>query len=726
MSVISGIDLSISMLSTGMDSGPQRLLNQSTIVNTVCLPCFKPALQDKKLMNISLEWSDIAFSVPQSKSKGRKVILKGISGKVKCNTMTAIMGPSGAGKTSLMNILAGYRKVGIGGAVNVNGMAREMKSFRKLSCYIMQDDHLIPNLSVMETMVVVSNLKSPKYFTNEDKLNQISTILEDLGLTECKHTRVQKLSGGQKKRLCIAQELVSNPPILFLDEPTSGLDSSSSYQCLLLLKKLSMEGRAVVCTIHQPSAKLFELFDNLYMLADGYCIYNGKIKDVVPFLSQHGFSCPSYHNPADFATEIASGDHQESYMKLVTSIQNGGKESKVDEITTNLIPDSNDVWQLQSDIENGKCIEAKVVNERLSQPTYASVVANAGAIHRAPPETILVESQDIDIKTAGQLQALVKEKDESSNPSEFVVPEDFCFADMWRQFCVLFTRALKTTVRDGTLMQLRLAAHIVVGILIGILYRGIGNDGSKVLSNAGCIFFSMLLLLFASMMPTVLTFPIEMKIFEREHLNHWYSIKSYYLAKTMADFPFQILFPFIYGTIVYWMTDQPTETLRYFIFILICILVTLVSQSLGVIIGAATNIQNAVFLGPIIAVPMLLFSGFFVHLDTIPSYLKWLSYFSYIRYAFEGSLIGIYGMSRPDLDCDVKFCPYQNPEKYLEDMDIDVEHMTWYYDAIGLFTFFIVIRILGYFILKMKSMANRFNILQVYLKKLMGISKSHH
>ncbi|XP_017858398.1 PREDICTED: ATP-binding cassette sub-family G member 1 isoform X2 [Drosophila arizonae] len=682
---------------------------------------------------VDIEFCDISYSVPDGHIRGFKTILKSVSGKFRNGEITAIMGPSGAGKSTLMNILAGYKTSQLSGSVLINSKERNLRRFRKLSCYIMQDDVLIANLTVREAMMVAANLKLGKNMINYAKCVVVEEILETIGLKESTNTLTCNLSGGQRKRLSIALELVNNPPVMFFDEPTSGLDSSTCFQLISLLKSLARGGRTIVCTIHQPSARLFEKFDHLYLLAQGQCVYEGRVHGLVPYLSSLGYECPSYHNPADYVLEVASGEYGEAVPKLVEAVKSGickkytHKDYGVN--LSNAKSINNDIIKGNgSGSGSGAAATKAVATITLEDEKSANAYEADELTELKPPKLKAQQSQTSDCSgvniqinnddsgsfsssKGGQSQNAVSGGTNTvvgcmtslldSHESVVTLPSKTGFPTSgWTQFWILLKRSFRTIMRDRMLTHMRLASHIIVGAIIGMIYYDVGNEASKIMSNAGCIFFVALFTTFTAMMPTILTFPTEMSVFEREHLNYWYSLKSFYFAKTLADIPFQIVFSSVFVLVVYYLTSQPMEIERISMFVFICVLNSLVAQSLGLLIGAGMNVETGVFLGPVSTIPTILFSGFFVNFDTIPGYLQWLTYVSYVRYGFEGAMVSIYGMDRAKLHCNEIYCHHRVPKKFLEWMSM--EDARFWVDAVALLGIFFALRIIAYFVLRWK------------------------
>ncbi|XP_054263719.1 ATP-binding cassette sub-family G member 1-like [Macrosteles quadrilineatus] len=290
----------------------------------------KLLLKLRKPSNISINFSDINYTVTSWTlsdrgfpiKRERKTILKAISGDFRAYELTGIIGPSGSGKSSLLDILSGY-SLDFTGQIEHNGCARDLRQSRKQVAYIMQDCNLQPLLTITEAMVTSAHLKLGNDYTLEEKLAIVEDILITLHLSHKSDSLTRTLSGGEKKRLAIALELVNNPPLMFFDEPTSGLDYFTAKKCLQYLKQLTASGYNIVCTLHQPSASMFDLLDHVYVIAGGCCVYQGGTKGLTAFLDDLGLACPEYHNLADHVLDVSVGEYGPYMDKLVDKINNG-------------------------------------------------------------------------------------------------------------------------------------------------------------------------------------------------------------------------------------------------------------------------------------------------------------------------------------------------------------------------------------------------------------------
>lgn len=255
---------------------------------------------------------DIGFQDLQLTLPNGLCIMKGVSGKLEHGNFCAILGPSGAGKTTFLSLIA--NKVDpTGGKLLVNGKEGSLTEYRRLVGYVPQEDIMLRELTVYENIRHAAMMRLPSTMPKAKKLDRVEKVMESLDLMHIKDSIIgdelrRGISGGQRKRVNVAMELVMDPALICLDEPTSGLDSTSSSMLCESLVALSRLGVNVSAVLHQPKTEIFDMFDNVLLLGvGGKTVYLGPADEMVDYFTRIGFPLPPRTNPADFYMDVVAG-----------------------------------------------------------------------------------------------------------------------------------------------------------------------------------------------------------------------------------------------------------------------------------------------------------------------------------------------------------------------------------------------------------------------------------
>ncbi|XP_027173621.1 ABC transporter G family member 28-like [Coffea eugenioides] len=258
---------------------------------------------------------EVAFKDLTLTLKGKKKhLLRCVTGKLVPGHVSAVMGPSGAGKTTFLSALTG-KATGCtkSGLILINGKVESMHSYKRIIGYVPQDDIVHGNLTVEENLWFSARCRLPADLPKPEKVLVVERVIESLGLQLVRDSLVgtvekRGISGGQRKRVNVGLEMVMEPSLLILDEPTSGLDSSSSQLLLRALRREALEGVNICMVVHQPSYTLFRMFDDLILLAKGgLIVYHGSVKKVEEYFSGIGIQVPERVNPPDYYIDILEG-----------------------------------------------------------------------------------------------------------------------------------------------------------------------------------------------------------------------------------------------------------------------------------------------------------------------------------------------------------------------------------------------------------------------------------
>lgn len=637
--------------------------------------------------------------------KEPRQILKGISGGFISGQMIALMGPSGAGKTCLLECISGVRSQGIGGRLCMRGRKNAQLVI------VPQYDSFMPQFSVEELITYGSKMKNP---IKADHAAIVDKVITQLGLQVCRRNNIKKCSGGQQKRVAIAQELVSRPNILILDEPTSGLDSSCCYQTVKVLREVldesvrTKEPMAIVATIHQPSAKVFKMFDQVYILSKkGSYAYSGPpggVMDTIRIVT--GLKCPQYSNPSDFILEIVSYDYGEGPADRLIEFEREkcrnferGFEARSSAINQDIAHTSfsssgmditNQIDVSASDT-NGclrqSNIEASNNFSPISTDQFPSILSPAMKLSKSDSNltgsirggNVRQEKQTSFIRQAIELST--KSKEFKQRP--YVTYKNNSISNLRRAtnnkktgrrfFWHLYLhceRSFKQAVRDPILSRMRILIHLIFSIMVVVLYGKKGGqargcppilglpieitdpDGEVLIDladNLGFLFMSMMQITYVALMSMTLTVPVDIKTVGREYRNGWFGTVTYSLGKTFADLPFIILYTSAYCTILWYFTSQATDSIwRFLSYTSLIIINALNAQSYGLILGAlfVNSVTSATFLGPVTTLPWYLFTGYTKRLQRMGPHLRSASKLMYTRHIFEGIMTTVYGFER--------------------------------------------------------------------------------
>jgi len=567
---------------------------------TVNTPEIKPRAS-LEASGVSLSWKNISLEVniKKNKKKVKKTILNGINGHANPGQLVVIMGPSGAGKSSLLDCIS-HRNPNFSGEIFMNGQPWK-DEYSKLSTYVMQDDVFYANLTVKEHLMIQASLRMPKNIDPVEKEEHVMRVISELGLTKSKDTRigggfVRGISGGERKRLSLATELLTNPQLLMVDEPTSGLDSAMALSVVESLKKLAMQGRTVIATIHQPSSEIFNLFDQLILLADGRIAYFGPKDKSIEYFNSIGHQVPTFTNPADyFMSQLATLD-----------------DSEVDKKRVNKLLDS---WTSKE--------KEMVADEPFSSP--------------------------VDVSALG------------------VVMKSFL-----SQAIILSKRNTMRLVRDKMGTGVRIGMNLFFGVLVGVLYFQTGNTQADVQNINGALFFMTVNQVFGTASGEFNSVPADIPILSRELSSRLYSSTAWYLAKTISEFPFQLIWPWIFIVPAYFMVGFGASASMFFTFIGVALLVANCANGLGYMVSCITKRSEiASMLGPVIILPFLLFGGLFLNNDSAPKWLVWLQYLSPIKYGYA-ALMKTYWEDHGSIECPPgQHCPYINGTQVLDSLSMN-------------------------------------------------------
>ncbi|KAK9152797.1 hypothetical protein Sjap_000277 [Stephania japonica] len=534
---------------------------------------------------LSMTFHNVNYFVDMPKemveSSGKRLqLLSNVSGVFSPGVLTALVGTSGAGKTTLMDVLAGRKTGGyIEGDIKISGHPKEQKTFARISGYVEQNDIHSPQLTVEESLLFSSRLRLPKDIDTTSKNEFVEEVMKLVELDTLRNALVglpgsSGLSTEQRKRLTIAVELVANPSIIFMDEPTSGLDARAAAIVMRTVRNTVDTGRTVVCTIHQPSIDIFEAFDELLLMKlGGQLIYGGK-------LGLHSQVMIDYFQMIDGIPPIADGYNPATWVLEVTT---KAFEERVGQDFANIYRNSNQFREIEDQIE------------QLSVPPTDS----------EPLKFASTFAQD----SLSQLR--------------------LC---LWKQNLVYW--------RNPEYNSVRLLFSVFSAIVIGSVFWNIGSKRDTpqdLTAIMGALFASCLFLGVSNAASVQPVISIERTVYYREKAAGLYSSFSYAAAQGLIEIPYIALQSILYCVITFFMMDYERTIEKFLLYLLFMFLSFSYFTFYGIMaVGLTPNVHVAAIVSSAFYSIWNLLCGFFIPIPKIPGWWIWFYYICPLSWSLRG------------------------------------------------------------------------------------------
>ncbi|KAK2841573.1 hypothetical protein FQN49_006125 [Arthroderma sp. PD_2] len=525
-----------------------------------------------------------------------KTILDGVTASMPHGTLTAIIGGSGSGKTSLLNVMAGRMGVSrmkVTGAAKFNSTGNLNGS---RSAYLMQQDVLIPTLTVRETLQYSADLRLPPPTIAEERQAVVEKVILELGLKECANTRIgnashKGCSGGEKRRTSIGVQMLGNPSVLFCDEPTTGLDATSAFQVVRSLKRLALDGRTIVISIHSPRSEIWSLFDKVVLLSRGSVLYSGAADQSLSHFERHGYSIPLFVNPAEFLIDLSAYDNRTAEAELTS-------RNRVEALKT--------AWRAIS-------------REKTSK------------------------NKTVPMEEASLLQV---DKRES--------------VGFTRQFQVLTARTIKMTIRDPMGMTSCLFEAVGMAVLNGWIYLRLDGSLAGIRSRQGSLYTASSLNGYIILLYEIFRLTTDIQLFDRERSEGVVGVPAFLLSRRAARLFLEDLpVPIIFSTIFYFMVGYRLAAAEFFIFLVVNIFTQYTAVTFAAVcIAICRHFPGASLVGNLSYTLQTVTCGYFVQVNQIPIYVRWVKWAAYTFYAFSALCANEFiGPNGPDYG-QFYDCPY--------------------------------------------------------------------